>query len=277
MRSRRGRLLLRFEDLDRTRARPEFEASQRRDLEWLGLHWDREVPHQSKRDYDAIRDRLADRTYFCTCTRAQIRAAGGVYPGTCRAVGRAEGAARFRLPAGEVCFRDRCWGELRADPMRCGDPVLQRRDGIYSYTLAVVADDWRDRVTEVARGADLLEASAVQIRLWEALGATTPDWLHAPLIVDAAGKKLAKSHDAIALAHLRAAGWEPPHIWSLVLPWLGSGGESLADAIADFDPTRIVRGAIALQLTDRAPTPQEGMSWTLAVEGDLVEVRRPHG
>ncbi|ERN41108.1 glutamyl- and glutaminyl-tRNA synthetase [Rubidibacter lacunae KORDI 51-2] len=262
-RSQQGRLLLRIEDLDTTRARPAVEADQRHDLEWLGLTWDVETPRQQARDYEVVRERLSDRTYFCRCTRAQIRAGGGTYPGTCRDLGLTAGTLRFRLPPGAVAFRDRCWGERRIDPGRFGDPVLQRRDGIYSYNLAVVADDWRDRVTEVVRGADLLDFTAVQMRLWEALGAPPPTWLHAPLVVGANGCKLSKSHNGLAIAALRAAGWEPARVWQLILPWLGLAGESLADALELFQPEQMRRGPIVLVdlVDDRVPAPQEDMRW----------------
>jgi len=242
VRAQGGRLLLRIEDVDVGRARAAVAESQRRDLEWLGLGWDAETAPQSTRDYAPWLARLAPHTYFCACARKDV---AGPYPGTCRAAGHAAGKVRFRVPDGAVSFADRACGPRTVDPADQGDPVLRRADGVYAYNLAVVADDIADGVTEVVRGADLLDHTAVQIRLWEALGAAPPTWLHAPLVLGADGKKLSKSHGAQHIGALRDAGRAPRDVLAVILPWLGlDGGASLDEAARAFDPTRIPRGPI---------------------------------
>lgn len=264
-RAQRGKLLLRVEDIDTERARAEVAQDQRRELAWLGLDWDEETPPQSSRDYQGALDAIQARTYFCECTRAQIQATGGTYRGTCRERGLTQGALRFWLPEGLVTFVDRRWGPQQEDPNLFGDPVLRRRDGVYSYNLAVVVDDIRDGVTEVVRGADLLEYSAVQIRLWEAWGVKPPTWLHAPLILGVDGSKLSKSHNSLHVGALRELGWTPRDIWRAVLPWLGLPGfDHLHDAVAHFRPDAGPLGPVVLHLGQGAlPSPQQGLTWSV--------------
>jgi glutamyl/glutaminyl-tRNA synthetase len=232
-----GRLLLRIEDVDTGRARAGVEHEIRRDFEWLGITWDEETPRQSSRDYRGALARLQPHVYRCTCSRAQLKAAGGVYPGTCRDRGHREGAVRLRLEPGAVRFVDRRWGPREVDPTVFGDPVLVRRDGLVAYNLAVVADDIADGVTEVVRGSDLLDYTAVQVRLYEALDAPPPTWLHTPLVNGPDGWKLAKSHGSAHVGARRAAGASPEDIWRLVLPWLGLPGcASLHDALPRWRP-----------------------------------------
>lgn len=240
-----GWLQLRIEDVDRQRARPDVEARIREDLTWLGLTWDEEVRPQRDRDYAPWRDALTARTYHCICTRKQIREAGGVYPGICREAGNTEGSVRFRLRDDPVVVVDRRHGPREVIPATLGDPVLQRRDGGFAYPLAVVADDIADGVTEVVRGDDLLEATAVQVDLWEAFDATPPTWLHVPTVIGQDGRKLSKSHGSTEVRALRADGVSAPQIWRQVLPWLGLGGaQDLDQAAASFDPSRIPEGPI---------------------------------
>ncbi|MCB9682307.1 MAG: tRNA glutamyl-Q(34) synthetase GluQRS [Alphaproteobacteria bacterium] len=239
-----GRLLLRIEDVDVGRARADVADAIVDDLAWLGLDWDVVTLPQSARDYAAPRARLAPFVYRCTCTRQQIRDAGGVYPGTCRDAGHSQGAVRFRLPDGAVTFDDRRWGPQQVDPTAFGDPVLVRADGVPAYPLAVVADDIADGVTEVVRGADLLGFTAVQVLLWRALGAAPPTWLHTPLIVGPDGRKLGKSHGSLEVAALRASGWTPSDVWRVVLPWLGSDAAHVHDAVDTFDPEAGPRGPV---------------------------------
>ena len=239
-----GRVLLRIEDVDTARARADVAARQRADLRWLGLDWDEEVPSQSARDYAPFLHALHASTYFCTCTRKDVAAAGGVYPGTCREAGHPEGKVRLRLPDGPVTFLDRRWGARTVDPATQGDPVLRRADGVFTYDLAVVADDLVDGVTEVVRGADLLEHTAVQVRLWEALGATPPTWLHTPLVLGSDGRKLSKSHGAQHVCALRDAGIGPEQVLARVFPWLGLRAATLQEALAAWDPTAGPRGPV---------------------------------
>ncbi len=239
-------MLLRIEDLDRDRRRPDIADSQRDDLRWLGLPWDAEVPPQSERSYeDELRAlERAGHTYHCNCTRAQIAAVGGVYPGTCREAGHTEGVLRLRLPAGPVAFLDARFGPRQVDPgVVFGDPIIARRDRTAAYPLAVVVDDHRDGVTEVVRGADLLDHTAVQILVRRLLGwGDAVRWLHAPLILGPDGKKLSKSHQSLEIRALRAVGWSSVDVWRVILPWLGLPGTRPDPAL--FDPGRGPRGPI---------------------------------
>ncbi len=250
-RSAGGRLLLRFEDLDQGRARTEVEASQRSDLVWLGLHWDDEVLRQSCRSYEAACSALTSVTYRCTCSRASLQAAGGRC--TCDGAGHPTGALRLRLPTGSVTFVDRRWGPQTVALDDQPDPILVRADGVVGYTLAVVADDLADGVTEVVRGADLLEATAAQIVLWRALGDRQPSWLHTPLILGADGRKLSKSHASLEVRALRAAGWTPGQVWELVLPWLGLTGYDVAEAVRQWSPAAGPLGPLTCSLTSAEP------------------------
>lgn len=238
-----GRLLLRVEDVDRSRARRHLEARQKEDLRWLGLDWDEEVLPQRDRDYASWLDEVEGR-YFCRCSRRTIQEGGGKHPLTCRDRAHAEGASRFALPDREVTFVDRVHGARTVRPLDFGDPVLRRRDGVFTYNLAVVADDLSDGVTEVVRGSDLLDYTSVQIELWRAFGATPPTWLHTPLILGPDGRKLSKSHGDAGIRVLRAAGVSPRRVLEQVAAWLGHAGAPL-DA-STFDASRIPNEPVTL-------------------------------
>jgi len=229
-----GRLILRVEDIDRGRARDDVAAGQRDDLVWLGLTWDEEVPPQSARTYSLA----GIPTYRCDCPR-RTRLAGAC---ACRDADRPGGAWRFRAPPGPVAFVDRALGSQAFAPD--DDPILVRADGEPAYPLAVVVDDARDGVTEVVRGADLLPATATQIRLHEALGLSPPTYLHAPVLLGPDGKKLSKSHASTEMRSLRAAGWTVDRVWTTLLPLLGLPPGPLAPAA--FDPTRIPAGPFTI-------------------------------
>jgi glutamyl-tRNA synthetase len=223
-----GRFVLRVEDLDPQRSKPEHERRQLEDLRWLGIDWDEGPdvggPHgpyrQSERSelYAAALARLD--TYPCTCTRKELRetpsaphALEGVYAGTCRNGPAQPGrpaASRWRTPAGEVCFDDRIFGRQCQDVAReVGDIVLRRGDGAWAYQLAVVVDDAAMGVTEVVRGADLIDSTARQILLGRALGLPPLTYAHAPLVVGPDGEKLNKRHGAPDLSALRERGIDP--------------------------------------------------------------------
>lgn len=238
-RSAGGGLLLRVEDLDRGRARESVARSQRADLRWLGLDWDEEVPPQSLRRYPL--DGLP--TFRCDCTRA-MRLAGTC---RCRDAGHSRGAWRFRSPRETVCFVDRARGPQVFLPEE--DPILVRADGEAAYPLAVVVDDARDGVTEVVRGADLLEATAVQVLLYRHLGRSPPSWLHVPLLLGEDGKKLSKSQGSTELGALRAAGWTPDRVWALLLPLLGMPGDRPDPS--RFDPARVAPGPFTVDRAGR--------------------------
>lgn len=232
-----GRFLLRMEDTDLSRARPEWEAAILQDLHWLGLTWDGPVRRQSERLdwYTARLETLVARglLYPCSCTRADIRAATAapqegveflVYPGTCR--GRAMDSRRpgdaLRLdmaaaldslgaPPAFTETGPRHAGCHRIDPesalARIGDVVLSRKgEEIVAYFLAAVLDDADQGVTHVIRGEDLFDFTPVQVILQRLLGLPTPVYHHHRLIRDEAGKRLAKRDDARAIALYRQQG-----------------------------------------------------------------------
>lgn len=219
-----GRFLLRIEDIDGPRSRPELAEEFRGDLAWLGLEWE-EVPAQSTRleSYAAAAETLKSRglIYPCTCTRSEILAAGArpgmeglIYPGTCKRVPPDPSrAAAWRLDAakalaetGPLVWEDALAGPQTVDLSGLGDVVLVRKDLPASYHLAVTLDDAADGVTVVTRGADLFAASHVHRTLQALLGLPVPRWHHHPLLTDAAGEKLAKRRGSPALAERREAG-----------------------------------------------------------------------
>jgi glutamyl-Q tRNA(Asp) synthetase len=237
-----GAFLLRIEDIDTTRCRPEWEAAIHEDLGWLGLSWPEPVMRQSERlpAYRAALDRLAalGLTYPCTCTRRDIAAAlsapqegagpeGPVYPGTCRGRTDAPAGAAIRLDMGRAL--DRLGGmpafcetgpehagihhlDAAALVAGTGDIVLARRDIGTSYHLAVVVDDAAQGITHVVRGGDLFEATPIHRLLQALLGLPVPVWHHHRLIRDESGRRLAKRDDARALARFRAEGATPADI-----------------------------------------------------------------
>ena len=225
-----GRFLLRIEDIDGTRSRSEFVAGILEDLAWLGLRWDT-LMFQSERlaKYDAALETLKARglVYPCFCTRAEIAASalapqgdvGPAYPGTCRGLNADEVAARAHLPqcwrldmakavaiTGELAWHDAIAGTVVADPLAQGDVVLARKDAPASYHLAVTLDDAAQGVTDVVRGVDLFAATDVHRVLQALLGLPVPSYHHHPLVVDAAGRRLAKRDGAVSLAEMRAGG-----------------------------------------------------------------------
>lgn len=207
-----GRWLLRIEDLDPPRTVPGAAQQMVRTLAQLGLHSDGPILWQSQRDplYAAALEylRSSGRVYGCSCSRSDIAAATrapggvlGVYPGTCR--GGASGpvrALRLRTDAHRVGFTDRWHGPVVQDVVReVGDFVIRRADGPWAYQLAVVVDDAEQGVTDVVRGADLLDNTPRQIELQRALGLPTPRYLHVPVLTNARGEKLSKQTGAPAL------------------------------------------------------------------------------
>ncbi len=234
-RARGGRFLLRIEDIDVGRSRPEHVAGIVEDLRWLGLDWD-DLSFQSARlaSYQAALDALKARglLYPCFCTRAEIAASlsaphagdAAVYPGTCRRLTPAEAAARMHdvRMGGAHCWRidmaaalavtgplwweDARAGTVCADPGAQGDVVLARKDAPASYHLAVTLDDAAQGVTDVVRGDDLFAATDVHRLLQALLGLPTPRYHHHPLMLGADGERLAKRTGAPSLAALRERG-----------------------------------------------------------------------
>ncbi|WP_445401535.1 tRNA glutamyl-Q(34) synthetase GluQRS [Zobellella sp. An-6] len=204
-----GLWLVRIEDLDPPREVPGAADDILRTLDAFGLHWDGEVVYQSRCHdrYQAVLDDWAGRglSYHCHCTRRMIAEAGGFYSGHCRdlRLPAAGAAVRLRLERPIHDFEDRLQGRVAvAGPLAEEDFIIRRRDGLYAYNLAVVLDDAEAGVTEVVRGADLLEPTVRQIALYRLLGAPEPGWLHLPLATRG-GHKLSKQNHAPALDRRR--------------------------------------------------------------------------
>ncbi len=223
-RNRGGEFLLRIEDIDGTRSRPELVPEILADLEWLGLRWDGPVVFQSRRldRYGSAAERLKalGLLYPCQCTRAEVLAAaqeqgpdGPVYPGTCRGKEVDPDGAAWRLDmaraialAGPLEWHDELAGPQPALPGGFGDIVLLRKEAPASYHLAATLDDAADGVSLVTRGRDLFAASHVHRLLQALLGLPVPTWHHHLLLCETDGRKLAKRRGSPALADLRKAG-----------------------------------------------------------------------
>jgi glutamyl-Q tRNA(Asp) synthetase len=242
-----GKMLLRIEDIDRARCRPEFESAISDNLAWLGLTWPMPVRRQSEHlaDYAAALNQLdeAGLLYPCFCTRAEIKAEiaespsaphgpdGPLYPGMCLGITPAEAA--FRKTRGEsfalrlnmtealkhagadLAFEDATQGLINADPAKFGDVILARKETPTSYHLAVTVDDHTQGITCVTRGDDLFEATHIHRLLQQLLNYETPRYAHHPLIQDAEGRRLAKRTQATSLNELRRRGLTPDAVREL--------------------------------------------------------------
>lgn len=247
----RGRFLLRIEDIDATRCRPEFTDAILADLGWLGLRWEQPVRRQSQHfaEYGAALARLQARglLYPCFCTRRQIQAEiaaagaaphgfeGAVYPGTCRQLSASERADRvaagaayaLRLDMAAACaavddrwplaWHDEAAGPQRVDPALLrdgfGDVVLARKETPASYHLCVTHDDALQGVTLVTRGDDLLAATHLHRLLQALFGWPVPAYAHHRLLTDDSGERLAKRRDSPTLRSLRDSGLSPADAW----------------------------------------------------------------
>ena len=234
-----GRFLLRLEDIDPVRCRPEYAAAILEDLAWLGLDWDGPVRVQSEHvaEYRATLETLAERglLYPCFCTRADIQRemersaqaphgpdGGPRYPGTCRVLSADQRVARvaagephaLRLDmaraiatvAAPLVFEEEDEGTVAADPAPFGDVVLARKDAPASYHLCVTHDDALQGVTLVTRGIDLKPATHLQRLLQALMGWPAPRYAHHRLLTDPSGRRLAKRDRAATLRELRASG-----------------------------------------------------------------------
>lgn len=245
-----GRFLLRIEDIDTTRCKPEFTEGIYEDLAWLGLHWETPVRIQSQHfpDYQAALDQLKAMgvAYPCFCTRKDIQREiaaadsaphgpdGPIYPGICRGRTDAEAliaagtphAWRLDLAAalahiGEpLVWRDEINGEISATPEELGDVVLARKDTPTSYHLSVVVDDALQRVTHIIRGEDLWHATHIHVVLQRLLGLATPTYHHHGLLLDDAGQRFAKRNKSVTLENLRAKGVTAASLVRAILPHL---------------------------------------------------------
>ena len=241
-----GKFLLRIEDIDPARCRPEYVAAIVDDLRWLGIDWDGDMRRQSEHldEYRRTLGGLAarDLIYPCFCTRADIKreiasSAGAphaapdgsaVYPGTCRALPAAARAARLAkglphawrldiqraiaaIPAG-LWFHEH-GREMPCQPQAFGDVVLARSDAPASYHLCVTQDDARQAVTLITRGEDLLTATSIHRLIQALMDWPAPDYEHHELLTDAAGRRLAKRDSALTLNAMRAGGTTPREVW----------------------------------------------------------------
>ena len=205
-----GRWLVRMEDLDQSRVVPGAAAAMLRTLEGFGLEWDGEVQYQSRRceQYAAALSRLTAQglTFECSCSRRELESEAGAAPrayrGTCRAGPQRPGptATRFRVGDETLSFEDRIHGACRFELAAFGDVVVRRRDGAFAYQLAVVVDDAAQGISDVVRGADLLDNTPWQLALQRALSLPAPRYAHLPLVVEPSGDKLAKSRRSIAVS-----------------------------------------------------------------------------
>lgn len=241
---------IRIEDVDPPRTVPGAIAGQLATLQAFGLNSDFPVVHQSQRDalYQAAIDRLLaqDLAFACHCSRSELAGQHGIHHHCVAQAERPTPAIRLRVPRGSVVtFEDGLRGSIQQDVhAEVGDFVLRRADGCWAYQLAVVVDDHAQGITDVVRGADLLDSTPRQILLQKALGLPTPRYLHLPLLLDAQGHKLSKSgaaapvDPAAPLPALQQAwawlGQEPA-----ALAGCATVSEWLERAMAHFDPARL--------------------------------------
>jgi len=233
-----GALVLRNEDLDRARSRPEFVSAMIEDLRWFGFEWQEGPdaggpfgPYNQSERYSMYREALKKLErggfiYPCICSRKDLQAAARaphleddnepIYPGTCRGLTSSQTVNRkfcwrFRVPDGEtITFADGNLGPQRFVAGKdFGDFVVWRADDVPAYQLACVVDDAAMQITEVVRGADLLVSTARQLLLYRAMGLGAPEFYHCALVTDETGVRLSKRHDALSLRHLRECGHSP--------------------------------------------------------------------
>jgi glutamyl-tRNA synthetase len=275
IRARNGHLILRIEDIDPQRSRPEFTEGILEDIRWLGLDWDSgpdiggpaKTYLQSQRMgyYDQALARLdaIGATYSCFCTRKELRNlasaphvedSGAFYPGTCLKLDKAQRAAlfatghraaiRLRCSGESVSFTDTLRGEGRICLVDCGgDFALRRSDGVIAYQLAVTVDDAEMGVTDVVRGRDLLASVPRQIILQRLLGYATPRYAHIPLLLDSRGDRLAKRHQSLTLRTLRQNGLDARRVTGLLSRLAGMNPRgtpaSPRDLLVDFTLERM--------------------------------------
>jgi glutamyl-Q tRNA(Asp) synthetase len=255
-RSRGGRWLVRMEDLDRARVVPGSADEILRTLEAFGLLWDGEVEYQSRRTHlyaDALTTlRTAGRTFECSCSRRELATEEAGYPGTCREAPRRPGdtATRFRVDeTQDIVFEDRFQGLVSLAMGKLGDVIVRRRDGVFAYQLAVVVDDALQGITDVVRGADLLDSTGWQIALQHALCLRTPRHGHLPLLLERTGGKLSKSR--------RSAALDPDGAGAQVLHVLRLLGFSPPAVLAGAPPSSLLDWAIARWREQAPAMPRE--------------------
>lgn len=265
-RAQQGRWLVRIEDIDPPREVAGAAQQILHQLEHYGLHWDGEVLWQSQR-HEAYREVLnwlcqERQSYWCTCPRSRIQQLGGFYDGHCRTLQRGPEHAALRLRQHQPVyqFHDGLQGLLSVDArMAEEDFIIHRRDGLFAYNLAVVVDDHYQGVTEIVRGADLIEPTVRQIALYQQLGWSVPDYLHLPLALNPDGNKLSKQNHAPALP----AG-DPRPLLVAALRFLG---QPVSDGWADETQAQLL--AAAVKHWDIAGIPRGNMLTTAFSNGSL--------
>lgn len=247
-----GRWLVRMEDLDPPREVAGAQAAILQTLDSYGLHWDGEVVYQSLRHaaYQQVIDRLLAQglAYACTCSRKQLEPYQGIYPGTCRNAGHTteDAAIRVRVPELLYRFEDRVQGAYSQHLGReSGDFVIRRRDGLYAYQLAVVLDDAWQGVTDIVRGADLLDSTPRHLYLQELLGLPQPRYLHVPLIIQPDGNKLGKSY--------RSPPLDPDQAAPLLVRALRALGQAPEADLADGGVQDVLGWGVAHWNSDAIP------------------------
>ncbi|WP_313085159.1 tRNA glutamyl-Q(34) synthetase GluQRS [Pseudomonas sp.] len=247
-----GRWLLRMEDLDPPREMPGAQEAIVRALEAYGFEWDGPMQRQSGRleVYNAVIEQLREdgHAYACTCSRKQLQPFAGLYPGFCREAAHpgADAAIRLRVPDRAFAFVDRVQGAFEQHLAReVGDFVIRRRDGLIAYQLAVVLDDAWQGVTDIVRGADLLDSTPRQLYLQALLGLPQPRYLHVPLIIQPDGHKLGKRY--------RSPPLEPAEATPLLLRALRALGQPTPDELTEALPAEVLRWAIPRWQAERIP------------------------
>ncbi|SDE10906.1 glutamyl-tRNA synthetase [Paenibacillus sp. UNCCL117] len=279
MRQLGGEFVLRIEDIDKSRCRSVYTEQLQDDLLWLGLDWD-EGPRkggpyapyeQSRRErlYEQALERLhhSGLVYPCYCSRSElsmvgnaphgVASEGAVYTGACRFLSPAERAVRaarkapslrFIMPEREFSFPDGLAGPQCFSSKGLGDFIIKRADGMFSYQLAVTVDDAAMGITDVLRGADLLDSTPRQLALYEALGTRPPSFAHVPLLADAGGRRLSKRDRDLTLTTLRKTGVRPERLLGALAHtagWLDRPEPVTArDLVKHFKPIRSFRSLL---------------------------------
>ncbi|WP_035387439.1 tRNA glutamyl-Q(34) synthetase GluQRS [Ferrimonas senticii] len=260
-RSLQGQWLVRIEDVDPPREMAGAADIILRQLERYGLEWDGSVRYQSQQSerYEQLLAQLlaSGRGYYCDCTRKRISAIGGIYDGHCHNLGLTQGAIRLRNQAQISHFNDGLLGHIDTEySFAAEDFILKRRDGLYAYQLAVVADDHDQGITEVVRGNDLLEPTVRQCSLYQTLSWQAPQWLHLPLAINPDGNKLSKQNHAPALSES-----ELSHTMASALAFLG---QALPTELASAPVAEQLRYAVTHFQLARLPQQRQRPVPTLA-------------
>lgn len=254
--SQHGKWLVRIEDIDKPREMPGAATQILTTLERYGLHWDEEVLYQSKQQslYEDVLAYLYQQnlSYYCQCSRSDIKKTGGFYLGTCRNVSLApkDCATRLINNSPHQTFHDVLQGEVSINTQLASeDFIIHRRDGLFAYQLAVVVDDIYQGITQVVRGCDLLEPTARQLTLFDCFNVQAPSYVHLPLAVTEQGFKLSKQNGAPAIDIKNP---QPSLIQAL--HFLGQNPDN---ELSSESPTNILNWAIEHWQLDNVPQKRE--------------------